>query len=122
MSCTSTNKVTEGSSALYTTTLVDEAAAPVPLAVLTTLRLWLRDVETGEYINAREDQNVLNASNVTYHATSGLLTWDVQPEDNVVLGASSPETHEAEFQATWSGGGAKTWTVTIKVTDMHSLT
>ncbi len=125
MTCSSTkNRVTERSSARYTTTLVDEAGNPVALAVLTGLTLWLRDVTSEDYINGRESQDVLNTNNVTYHATSGLLTWNVQPEDNVVVSSTDDgdeEEHEAVFQAEWTGGGAKTWVVKIYVTNLPSL-
>lgn len=113
-----TNTVTERSSARYTTVLLDEDGLPVILSVLTSLQLWLQDVSTEEFINAREAQNVLNTNNVTYHATSGLLTWLVQPADNVILGEGATETHHATFHAKWSAGAkGKTWQVVIKVTN-----
>lgn len=125
MTCSTTkNRVTEKSSARYTTTLVDEAGLPVALAVIVNLRLWLRDVQTNEYINGREAQDVKNLNNVTYHVTSGLLTWNVQPNDNVIVGTTDEndeEHHEAIFEATWTGGGAKTWVVPIYVTNMPSI-
>lgn len=118
------NTVTERSSARYTATLLDENGAAVALVVMTSLKLWLRDVATEEYINGREAQDVLNANNMTFHATSGLLTWLVQPADNAILSGDSgieTETHEAIFEAKWSSTKQKTWKVTITVTNMFSL-
>ena len=116
-------EITERSSARYTATLLDEAGAAVPLTSLTALRLWLRTVRNGTVINARNDQDVLNTNGVTYHATSGLLTWALAPADNAIISDTGLEFHEAVFRATWDAGAkAKTWRVRIKVVDLAPIT
>jgi len=116
-------EITERSSARYTATLLDEAGAAVPLTSLTALRLWLRTTRSGVTINSRNDQDVLNTNDVTYHATSGLLTWQLTPADNAIIGSADVEFHQATFRATWdSGAKAKTWTVDIKVTNLAPIT
>lgn len=116
--------VTEKSSSRYTATLLDEDGNPVGVSVMTSLRLWLRDVATQDYINSRENQNILNTNNVTFAA--GVLTWELQPADNIIVGSGTPEEHEAVFYATWTDGSggarARSWAVTINVTNYVPLT
>lgn len=96
-------EILEGTSPQYTATLKDEATnLPVPLADITSLTLTLYDLESLNIINLRDEQNILNANNVTVHATSGLLTWQTQPEDNVIvdttLDTHAKEVHIALFE------------------------
>jgi hypothetical protein len=98
--------VNEGTTFLYTCTLKDETGAAVPLSAVNTLTLTLYNKETGTIINSRNVQNVLNANNVTLHATSGLLSWLAQPADNIIVTtdriAGEREKHIALFEWTWS--------------------
>lgn len=112
--------VTEKSSARYSAVLTDEDNAAVGLSALTSLRLWLRDVATGTYINSREGQNVLNANDVSFSVSGGNLIWELTPEDNIIVGDATTEEHEAVFYAVWDDGGntrAKSWSVAINVTN-----
>ncbi len=87
--------------------LVDSAGAPVPLDRIQSMTLTLYDMDTDEakatsplvgIINGRSQQDVLNNHNVLVHATSGLVTWDMQPEDNpIVTSRRQIERHRAEF-------------------------
>ena len=112
------------STGVYTGTLKDETGAAVALADLTTLTLTLRtgDTSLGAVVNSRNAQDVKNANNVTFHATSGLLTWSVQVADMPVpsaLGTGGSEHHNAVFIATWSSGTkAFRWKVLISVLDL----
>ncbi len=102
-----TFEVIERSTAVYTATLKDETDTVIPSASLTTLTLTLYDAANGTIINSRNGQNVLNANNVTIHATSGLLTWTMQPADNVIVWPKASgqfEKHIALFRWTWSSG------------------
>lgn len=98
----------ERSTGTYTATLLDEEAAPITVARITTLTLTLRNVEDGTIINSRDDQNVLNLANVTLHASSGLLTWEIQILDNVIvdttLANGEKEIHRAIFEYSWDSG------------------
>lgn len=100
--------VYEETSAEYSATLKDEDSAVIPLADLTTLTLTLYDERTAAIINSRTAQNVLNLNNVTVHATSGLVTWEIQPADNVIIDLTlrhgQSEPHVAQFDFTWDTG------------------
>jgi len=98
----------QGEHNLYTATLKDETGTVILLASLASLVLTFRDKQTGQIINGRDTQNVLNTNNVTVHATSGLLTWQMQPADNVIFDASisvgDVEKHIALFKWQTTGG------------------
>jgi len=98
----------ERTSAVYTSTIEDDQGNAIPLASISSIQLTLHDVATGEIINSRDDQDVLNANNVTIHATSGLLTWVLQLEDNIIQTAVSVvEHHIALFEFIASGRSSK---------------
>lgn len=93
----------EGSSALYTATVTGPDGAVV--TAFTSVLLTLYDEYTGNIINSRHDQNVLNANNVSINASTGLLTWQIQPEDTIIISTSRKgEWHTAIFVFTWSVG------------------
>lgn len=96
-----------GATKTYTAT-VDDNGAAIALASVSTLVLTLWDRATNKIVNSRDAQDVKNANNVTYHATSGLLTWSIQAGDtNLVGGSQQQETHRAKFVLTTTGG--KVW-------------
>lgn len=108
-------EVNESATALLTFTLVDDStpALPIPVAALTTLTLTLYNPSSGTAINSRSAQNVLNANNVTVHATSGLVTWQMQVADNAVSTTLNPdaqwpdgrlERHRALWRWTYNAG------------------
>ncbi len=76
----------EESSGQYTATFKDESDTAVALTSIDSISLTLYDKYSGEIINSRNAQDVLNTNNVTYHATSGLLTWAIQQADNIIVG------------------------------------
>jgi hypothetical protein len=108
---TDLGRVREKSTGQYTATLADELEVVIPLASLTTLKLTLYDVATGTILNTRNLQDVLNANNVTYHGTSGLLTWSVQPADHAIVSTRGQiaERHRAVFDFTWNAGAKRDW-------------
>lgn len=114
--------INERSSARYTATLLDEAGDPVPAATIEAINLWLRDVATGTYINNREGDDTLDldGSGVTMHATSGLLTWVMHPDDNQIISATrTEEDHEAVIEVIWnSGEGKLTHRIRIRVKNL----
>jgi len=106
-------RANEASSKTVTFTIQNQDGTAVPLAELVAATLTLYDLETyvpnGSpvvgIINSRDDQDVLNANDVTIHATSGLLTWVMAPEDNVIVTAKRQmERHRAEFHLVSVGG------------------
>lgn len=98
----------ERTSGVITFTVEDESGSPVALAAVTTFTLTLYDRDTRQIINSRQNQNVLNANNVTMHATSGLVTWTVQPADMACVSERAQEIHVALFVITWNSGAKQT--------------
>ena len=100
----------EKTGAVYTATLEDSDGTAIPLANITAITLPLYDVSDGSIINEREDQNVKNTNNVTIAATSGLLTWNMQADDNPIvdttLAVGDREHHKALFEFTYDGNGS----------------
>ena len=105
----------ENTGAVYTATLEDSSGTAIPLANITTMVLTLYDVASGDIINSRDDQDVKNTNNVTINATSGLLTWAMQADDNPIVddaGTSEVgdrENHKAlfEYTGTFTGSPGK---------------
>lgn len=95
-------EVLEETTPQLTATLKDEAGDPVPLADIDAATLTLFVPETGTIVNSRNKQNVKNANNVTIHATSGLLTWDIQEADLAIIDTADDENnreiHRALFE------------------------
>jgi len=96
-----------------TFTLVDNAGVVVPLTDIAQATLTLFDLETYDpigsplrgIINTRDDQNVKNANDVTIHATSGLVTWEMQGDDNPInIRRRQIERHRAEFRFVTTSG------------------
>jgi hypothetical protein len=97
--------IAEKTTQVLTCTIKDETDVVIPLDQITTLTLTLYNQESRTIINTRENQNVLNLANVTYHATSGLLTWLLQPADTAIENvAKSIEVRVALFQWTFAAG------------------
>lgn len=97
----------ERSTGVYKMTLKDADGNAIALADLDTLTLTLTNISDDATINSRDDQDVKNANNVTVHATSGLVTWEIQRADNAIVGSLSngnEEIHRALFEYTWDGG------------------
>jgi hypothetical protein len=108
----------ERSSGVITATLNDETGAPVPLASMTALTLTLYDQATRGILNSRQNQNVLNANNVTMGAANGLVTWAVQPADQACV-SGKDETHVALFVAKWAAGAKEhAWEVRLVVDNL----
>lgn len=99
-------RVDEHETATFTAYVRDETGTVIPSADLTTLTLTLYQKKTPtSKINSRNAQDILNDNNVTVHATSGLVTWLMQPEDNIVSDQSlDKESHIALFQWSWNSG------------------
>ncbi len=106
---TDLGRVREGSTGTYEATLKDEDGVAIQLASLTSLTLSLYDVDSRQIINERDNQDALNANNVTVHATSGLLTWSVQAADHAVVGTRRLERHRAVFEYRWNSGAKRDW-------------
>jgi len=119
--------VPEQTTPLYTATLVDESDVAIPLSSISTIALTYYDRRTGSIINSRNSQNVKNANNVTIHATSGLLTWELQVADTTFVTPASfsedeTEEHVALFEWTLSNGRRGKFTTRFFVTQIVKVT
>jgi hypothetical protein len=98
--------VGEKTNAKFTGTFKDESGTVVPLSALSALKLT-QYLDDGTIINSRDSQDAKNANNVTFHATSGLLTWILQQADTAIIG-NDPNTelekHNFEFEFTYISG------------------
>jgi hypothetical protein len=98
--------IIEKTSGRYAFTLVDEGGAIPTLATL-TLTLFNAEVAepspaTGNIINSRDAQNVLNLNNVTYSNTTGECIWQIQVADTPIVDATKgSELHIARFDFTY---------------------
>lgn len=117
----STEEVTfeELCSRVYTATLKDDAVIPepVPLASITSLAVTLYNASDKSVINGRDAQNALNANQCTYHATSGLFTFNMLAADNPIVGTvlmNEKETHWLIIAYSWNSG-AKTNRHVVKI-------
>ena len=94
----------------YTASVVgNDGVTPLPGATLSTLTLTLYVIKadgTDGIVNTRDNQNVLNANNVTVDA-NGLLTWAIQTADTALIEVIPFERHIALFQWTWPSGAGK---------------
>lgn len=95
---------TEQQTGTFSAILKDELGGAIGSSDLLTLTLTITDLNTREVINSRFKQNILNDNDVTLD-TLGNLAWAIQPEDNVIVNASSSpgtiERHEVLFEWTW---------------------
>jgi hypothetical protein len=95
-----------GETGTYTVTLKDEAGVAVPLANVSTITLTLRHRFSGDIINTRSAQDVKNTNNCTFHATSGLFTWYLQPGDTPLTDATRKiDEHLGLITITYTGTG-----------------
>lgn len=118
-------EVLEGSSATWTGYLRDAAGVAIASADIVALTITLYDRLTDTIINSRTAQDILNANNVTVHATSGLITWEVQPADNVIVGTSlktnKSEEHVALIECTYDTSKKLKKEIKIKVVNLNKV-
>ncbi len=121
-------RVNEQSSKTVSFTLKDNTGTVIPLTAISTATLTLYDM--GTYvpngspvvgiINGRDAQNVKNANNVTLHATSGLVTWSMQPADNeIVTSRRQIERHRAEFRFVLTNAAELDYQMEIEVVNLR---
>lgn len=111
--------ILEDSSYELTLTWRNEDGNAIALAEVSTLTLTYYQRFSGDIINSRSDQNVLNTNNVTYHATSGLMTWTVQPADTAITDtALDIEAHRALFEIQLTSGARGKKEVDLYVTNL----
>jgi hypothetical protein len=94
----------EEQSGTFTGVLLDNLGSPMGSADISTFTITITDLNTREVINGRFKQNALNANDITLD-TQGNVTWNIQPEDNIIVNESSSpgtiERHEVLLEWTW---------------------
>jgi hypothetical protein len=100
----------EGTTGLYSFTLVDAAGAGIDGGFLTTLTLTYYDVASQTIVNGRDTQDVLNSNDVSVVTVPGppLVTtvlWELQPADTVIVyPGAAQEWRVVQFRWTWDSG------------------
>lgn len=115
--------VDERTTRVLTATLQSRTGTVITLAEVSTLTLTYYNVADGSTLNSRDGQNVLNTNNVTLHATSGLLTWTMQPADTAIVDDNLLiERHRALFEWTLTNGEAGKSVIDVTVRNVGRVT
>ena len=80
--------IDEGTTASLTCAVADSSGTAVPLSAMNSITMTVIEEKGGTTVNSRSAQDVKNANNCTYHATSGLFTFDLQPGDVAIENAT----------------------------------
>jgi hypothetical protein len=94
--------VKAGESAFITHSIVDHEGVPLADTDLLTLTLTLTDEYSGDVINERDAQDVLNANGTTVNSLGG-VEIRLDPDDNVIVDSDKyREWHRAELIWTYT--------------------
>ena len=104
-------RIYELTTAFWSGVLKDQDGAVIPSAALSALKLthMVKDPQTTPFtlINTRDHQDVHNANNVTVDS-AGLVTWEMLPADNAIIGAgivhAGEENHISILEFEWNAG------------------
>lgn len=111
--------ISEKSTFRYSGVLADADGNPVPLSAMESLTLTWYEQTTGDAINGRSHQNVLNANNVTMDE-DGNIIWFAQAADTLCVTTLQTEIHVAEFYAVWNTGSLS-WQDQIPIRNLRYL-
>lgn len=96
--------ILEGTTPIYSASFLLKDAAGVALTNVTfsAVRLTFYSLHSGAIVNARTNQNVLNANNITISG-AGALEWKMLEADTVLADAPKPiiGSHRAVFVFEW---------------------
>lgn len=94
--------ITEGVTPIYRGTLKDENGIVVPGSVLLAARLTVYVGGVGTIVNARDNQNVKNANDVTI-SEAGAIVWKLREADTILPSGPKPGAwqHWAVFVFEW---------------------
>ena len=111
----------EGGTFVFTETFNDEAGVAIPLTNISSIVMTYYTADEAQAaVNARTAQNVLNANNCTYHATSGLFTWNGQAADTKIINSElTTELHRALIVLTRTNGAVKPCEVEIRIPNLQ---
>lgn len=94
-----------GTTQLIMASLSDETGAAIPTGALSALKCWLKVKATGEVLNSRNGQSILNTNGGTY--ADGAFSLLLSPSDNVHHGEASIEEHVLTIEWAYNGGSKK---------------
>jgi hypothetical protein len=101
-------------------TWLDETNTPIPLADVTSLTLSLRNPRTGDMLNSRDGQDVLNTNGVTFDATTGETVWEVTPDDlTIVDDTLDIEERHGLFRLEWGVNKAFEHRVVLRAANLY---
>lgn len=98
--------INEKSTPVYSFQLQDTDGTNLDKTEIAALAMYLYDIDSGEIINSRDNQDILDDNNVTVGAT-GLVEWTMQEDDTAIIGTHKHgkiEKHRAEFILTLTNG------------------
>ena len=118
---TTSFQVQEESSYELTIPWLNQADEPLLLVEVASLTLTLYELRSGVIINSRSDQDILNANGVTFHSTTGIMVWSIQPADTAAVTTTRRETHRALFELTLGTGAKKKLEVDLVVSNLQKV-
>ena len=97
--------LTEGTTPVYSATLVGEDGNAVSAAAFSAARLTITYGTGGTVVNDRDGQNVLNANGVTISA-GGEVEWKIAENDTIAVVDNPGQwfQHRAVFVLEWDDG------------------
>ena len=107
-----------------TATLTSDGSTAIPLSSVDSITMTLIEEQTGDVINSREAQDVLNTNNCTLDSTSGLFTWAVQTADTAIVGntrVGDREHHIATFSIVWSTTNQMNFEIALHVLNLRKV-
>lgn len=113
---TTLEQINEGTTNTYTAVLKD-GALPITGLPFTGFRMSYYSVLTGGIVNGRDNQNILNANDVTIDGV-GNFSWKLQEADVIIDdGDTVPPIvrYRAEFNGEWLDGAGSPRQVTHEI-------
>lgn len=129
MSCPTENKLEvncqEESWFRLEATITDEDGNPITSAMIDSLVVTIVEVNSGDIVNGRDNQNVLNSNGGTLDDMTGLFSFQVVPDDTAIVNSSTlignVEEHLATFSLTWNTNRKIHWTYSILIQNETSV-
>ncbi|MCL4848763.1 MAG: hypothetical protein KJ066_19615 [Acidobacteria bacterium] len=99
-------RINEGSSAQYACTFTDQAGVAITSGAISAIRCTLRDDRTGQIVNGRDAQPVLNANGGVL-ASDGAFALTLGPADTALVSETptrTPHLRRLTFEVTFDAG------------------
>jgi hypothetical protein len=120
-----TIEVNEKNSAFVEGDVVDEQGDAVTLASVTAFVVTIYDDASGDIINSRDAQSILNVNGGTFHATTGHFSFTFADLDNPIvaptLARGARETHTALLDLRWGTTGRYVAEVRVRVRQLRNV-